>query len=222
MAGVGCILLAAGSSSRMGEPKLLMVPEVSEASKAHGRTVFEITLGRHLESSLERIAAVVPRWLAGFGPVMERCASGRVSFVAIDRPCRMSDSLKSGWKHICAGGGLDGIMISLADQPLVTAGTIDGLIRAYQDSGEPICAPVHGGRRGRPVILAPGLGDEVLSLEGDEGARSILARHGEEIAEVALSSDEVHMDFDGPGDLEKLAARLNIEVAGSADRAGND
>jgi len=229
LAGVGCILLAAGVSSRMGEPKLLKVPQVKAGDEPHGKTVgtaggktvFEITLDRHLESSLKRIAAVVPGWLAGFGPLMERCSSDRVSFVVIDRPCLMSDSLKAGWKHLCARGDLDAIMISLADQPLVTAGTIDKLIRCFSDSGEPICLPVFDGRRGRPVVIAPGLGDEILALEGDRGARSILAKHHEEIAEVAVASDEVHLDFDRPGDLEKLAARLNIDVTGGAEATGS-
>ncbi len=208
MVEIGCILLAAGGSSRMGEPKLLKMAGGKAGAKAGGKTIFEITLERHLESSLSRIAAVVPGWLAGFGPVMERSSSDRVSFVAMDEPCPMSSSLKAGWRRLCEQGGLDGIMVSLADQPLVTAGTIDKLIRSFSVSDKPICVPVFGGARGRPVIIGPGLGDEVLALEGDEGARSLLARHGDDIEEVSVSSDEVHLDFDRPGDLEKLAEKL--------------
>lgn len=203
MASVGCILLAAGTSSRMGEPKLLKM--------AGGKTIFEVTLGRHLESSLERISAVVPGWLAGFGSIVERCSSHRVSFVVMDEPCEMSSSLKAGWKHLCEQGGLDGIMVSLADQPLVTAGTIDNLIRSFSGSDKSICVPVFDGRRGRPVIISSGLGEEVLSLEGDEGARSLLAKHGDDIEEVGVSSDEVHLDFDRPEDFDRLAARLNTD-----------
>jgi molybdenum cofactor cytidylyltransferase len=203
MASVGCILLAAGTSSRMGEPKLLKV--------AGGKTIFEVTLGRHLESSLHRISAVVPGWLAGFGPIMERCSSHRVSFVVMDEPGEMSSSLKAGWKHLCEQGGLDGIMVSLADQPLVTAGTIDKLIRSFSGSQKPVCVPVFDGRRGRPVLISTGLGQEVLALEGDEGARRLLAKHRGDIEEVGVSSDEVHLDFDSPQDLERLAARLKTD-----------
>lgn len=229
MARVGCILLAAGASLRMGEPKLLKIAGgetgamagAGTGRKGVARTIFEVTLGRHLESSLAKVAAVVPGWLAGFGPVMERCSSDRVSFVVMDRPCQMSESLKAGWKHLCAQGELDGMMISLADQPLVTAGTIDKLIRSFSDSDKPICVPVFGGRRGRPVVIAPGLGDEVLSLEGDQGARSLLEEHRGEIEEVGVASDEVHLDFDRPGDLEKLAARLDSDRAGDTDPASD-
>jgi molybdenum cofactor cytidylyltransferase len=203
MTPVGCILLAAGASSRMGEPKLLKM--------AGGKTIFEVTLGRHLESSLLRISAVVPGWLAGFGPIMERSSSDRVSFVVMDEPCEMSSSLKAGWKHLCEQGGLDGIMVSLADQPLVTAGTIDKLIRSFSGSQKPICVPVFEGRRGRPVLIATGLGEEVLALEGDEGARSLLRKHCDEIEEVGVSSDEVHLDLDRPEDLQRLAARLKTD-----------
>lgn len=207
MTSVGCILLAAGTSSRMGEPKLLK----TAGGKPGGKTIFEVTLGRHLESSLERVSAVVPGWLAGFGLLVERCSSDRVSFVVMDEPCEMSFSLKAGWRHLCRRGSLDGIMVSLADQPLVTAGTIDKLIRSFSGSDKSICVPVFEGSRGRPVIFASGLGDEILSLEGDEGARSVLARHGDDIEEVNVSSDEVHLDFDRPGDLESLAARLKAD-----------
>lgn len=187
----------------MGEPKLLKL--------AGGKTIFEITLGRHLLSSLDRITAVVPGWVEGFGPVMERSGSDRVAFAVMDRPCRMSDSLKSGWRHLTGQGTFDGIMISLADQPLVRPGTIDAIIRACTGSPKPVCVPVYQGKSGRPVILSPELGAEVLRLEGDEGARSLLRTHAGGIERVPVDSDEILWDFDRPEDLGHLAGRLKSD-----------
>ncbi len=184
----------------MGEPKLLKT--------AGGRTIFEISLGRHLESSLDAVAAVVPGWVEGFGTVMERSASGRVRFVVMDAPCRMSDSVKAGWEHLAGQDACDGIMISLADQPLVSAGTIDRLIRAFRETGGPVCVPVFEGRRGRPVVFSSVLAGEISLLEGDEGARSILKSHEDEIVEVPVESDGILRDVDRPEDLAELSARL--------------
>ena len=185
----------------MGEPKLLKT--------AGGKTIFEITLDHHLASSLPRVCAVVPGWLDDFGPLIAHCASGRVSFVMMDKPCEMASSLKAGWEYLRCEGAFDGIMVSLADQPLVTAGTIDGLIRSFSLSARPICVPVFSGRRGHPVIIGRDLDREVLSLEGDEGARSLLRKHEDDIEEVPLDSDEVLRDFDTPEDLAGILTRLS-------------
>ena len=81
------MLLAAGSSVRMGKPKLLLEIE--------GATLFEHVLGVHLESSIRNICAVVPGWLEGFGPVVERNRGERVDFVSLPGECEMSRSLKA-------------------------------------------------------------------------------------------------------------------------------
>ena len=196
-----CLLLAGGSSSRMGEPKLLL--------EVGGRTLFEHVLRAHLESSLRNICAVVPGWLDGFGGVMERMLGSRVDFVSLAGEGDMSTSLREGWRHATAAWGPDALMISLADKPLVTPGLIDELIGVYAASGSRICVPVFEGERGHPVILSAEFEKDICGLRGDRGARDIIEGHGEDVVEVQVDSDAVLLDVDTPGDLLELKRRLD-------------
>ena len=200
MTDVACVLLAAGISKRMGGAKLLM--------RIGTRTVFEIALANHMESSVSSICAVVAGWVTGFKDIAAGHSGGRVEFVEIERPCLMSDSLKAGWNHIQMSLRPDAVMISLADKPLVSAGTIDRLIAAHRASGRPICVPAYGGRWGHPVIVSSGLHAEIMDLDGDEGARQVLRRHRDEVEEVSVGTDEVLVDVDRTDDLNTLRSRL--------------
>jgi molybdenum cofactor cytidylyltransferase len=200
LARIACILLGAGSSVRMGEPKLLR--------RIGGRTIFEIALANHLASSLPLVCAVIAGWIDGFGAVRRAHNSTRVRFVEIDRPCRMAESLKAGWEYLKADYGPDAVMISLADKPLVTAEIIDVMIRSYEESPKMICVPVHGGIWGHPVIISSDLEAEIMASEGDVGARRVLARHSDEVEEIDMGTDAVLLDIDSAEDLGVLESRF--------------
>lgn len=197
---IDCLLLAGGSSQRMGEPKMLIPLD--------GGNLFDHVLAEHLRSSLRRVCAVIPGWLDGFGPCVERWAGGRVEFVILERECDMSDSLKAGWSHIAHKRRPDGVMISLADKPLVTSDIIDSMIEAYVRSGCQICVPVFGNDWGHPVIVSTDLEREVYELRGDCGARSIIEARQESVCEVPVHSDAILVDVDTHEDLEELKKRL--------------
>ena len=196
---VDCLLLAGGSSKRMGEPKMLLEME--------GETLFEYVLKNHLRSSARRICAVVPGWIEGFGPVIERHAHERVDFVSMPGECEMSASLKAGWKRV-AEREPDAVMISLADKALVTPGLIDAVIGGYMEAGMSIGVPVFKGARGHPVILSAELGDEVYGLTGDRGARDIVEEHEDDVAEVPVDTDGILVDIDTRDDFRELERRL--------------
>ncbi|MFH1313023.1 MAG: nucleotidyltransferase family protein [Candidatus Eisenbacteria bacterium] len=200
MKDVACVLLGAGMSSRMGKPKLLMC--------VRGKTVFEIALANHMESSVSSVCAVIAGWIAGFEEIAAEYAGDRVEFVAIAAPCPMSDSLKAGWRRLQDGVRPGAVMISLADKPLVGPGTIDTLIGAYLKSDRPICVPVNTGIWGHPVIISSELDREIMELQGDQGARELLARHRDEVEQVAINSDEVLVDVDSIDDWDILKSRL--------------
>jgi molybdenum cofactor cytidylyltransferase len=198
---IDCLLLAGGSSARMGKPKLLL--------DLGGRTLFEHVLGVHRASSARRICAVVPGWIEGFGEIAAARASRRVSFAVLAGECEMSESLKTGWRRLMDTGMPDGVMISLADKPLVTTDVIDRVIERFKDSECDICLPVFRGERGHPVILRGTLHEDVMNLEGDRGARAVVDGHTGCVEEVAVDSDCILVDVDTPGDLEKVRRRLD-------------
>ena len=197
---VHAVLLAAGASRRMGTDKLLM--------DIGGKTVLEVSLGNHLDSSLVGVCVVVPGWLEGFREITARAADRRAAFVEMPRPCEMSASLKAGWSWVRDNTESRGIMISLADQPLVTAQTIDLLVEACLASDRPFCVPTYRGRRGHPVVIGREFDEDVMQLGGDRGAKEILARRPELIVEVEVRSDEVLVDLDRLEDLEEVRSRI--------------
>jgi molybdenum cofactor cytidylyltransferase len=194
------VLLAAGASERMGRHKLLMAVD--------GKTVFETTLHNHMESSLGGVCAVLPGWIEGFKEIAARAAHPRVVFIETGGPCEMSESLKSGWSWARENTDSRGIMISLADQPLVSPGTIDLLVKAYLASDKAFCVPVYHGRRGHPVIIGREFDGEVMKLTGDRGAREILAAWPDLVLEIGVGSDEVLVDIDRIEDIHVIRSRL--------------
>ena len=185
----------------MGGNKLLM--------ELGGRTVFETALANHLGSKLAGVCAVIPGWAEGFAEVVERYADRGAVAVVMAAPCEMSTSLKAGWRRVVDGTDAGGVMISLADQPLIGPPTLDELIDAYRSSGKPICVPVHAGRRGHPVILGRRFDDEIMGLTGDRGAREIIDGRPDMTLETEVAGDEVLLDVDRIEDLEIIRARLN-------------
>jgi molybdenum cofactor cytidylyltransferase len=97
----------------------------------------------------------------------------------------------------------DGALICLGDMPLIDAGLIDRLIDAFApDRGNLIVLPVAEGRRGNPVLWSRRFFGELMTLEGDVGARHLIAKHGEAVAEVPVEGDSAFLDIDTPQALE--------------------
>jgi molybdenum cofactor cytidylyltransferase len=197
---LACILLAAGSSVRMGSPKLL--------ERLGEKTVFETALANHLASTIPVVCAVIPGWIEGFTALGHAYGGDRVRFVEVPEPCSMAESVKAGWRCLRTEYELYAVMISLADKPLVTAGLIDLMIETYENSKMQICVPVHGGVRGHPVIIGCDFEDEIMAASGDMGARAVLAGHPDKIEEVEVGTDAVLVDVDSVEDLTVVRSRL--------------
>jgi molybdenum cofactor cytidylyltransferase len=120
----------------------------------------------------------------------------------------MSTSFKTGWSWVRDNTESRGIMISLADQPLVRPQTIDLLIETYLASDQAFCVPTYRGRRGHPVIIGREFDCDVVKLEGDRGAREILDKRPDLVLEVEVESDEVLVDLDRIEDVEAIRSRI--------------
>ena len=101
------------------------------------------------------------------------------------------------------------VMFLLADQPLVTPELINSLIDAFATSAKSIICPVHAEQRGLPVLFAiPKWQDALTTLAGDQGARSIISAHPEEICQVAVESPELFLDVDTIEDYRRMCSRF--------------
>ncbi len=182
------ILLAAGSGSRFGGDKLLHPLEDGVAIAAHA--------ARNLLAATPEVIAVV-RW--GDFPLsdmleQEGCQVSMFKGAAHG----MGASLAHG---IGQARSADGWVIALADMPRISPDTIKIVIAALQE-GASIVAPVRKGERGHPVGFGAQLRDELLALDGDQGARAVVERHRATARLIECDDPGILLDIDRKSDLE--------------------
>jgi len=187
MGEIAGILLAAGRSSRFGADKLLHpLPD---------GTPIGVAAARHLLEAVPLTIAVVPP------------DNPRLYDLLHDAGCRVrvnpraTDGMGS---SIAAGVGRSrdaaGWLIALADMPWIRPETIQSLVQRLS-AGATTTAPVYQGRRGHPVGFSAEWGDRLCALEGDAGARRLIAANGGRMELVRSSDPGVVRDVDHPGDL---------------------
>ncbi|KQP61797.1 nucleotidyltransferase family protein [Methylobacterium sp. Leaf108] len=190
---IAILLLAAGRGSRFGEaPKLLallegkpLVRHAAEAALASGLGPVTVVLGTH-------------------GPRIRAALDG-LDLACLTNPAPqdgLASSLRLGLAAVPAGTG--GIIVMLADMPRIRPDHLAALAAAYA-AGEPRPAavvPIHGGRRGNPVLLDRArLGQDIARLSGDRGAGRLLAGRGD-VVEIAMDA-AVRYDVDTPDALDR-------------------
>lgn len=183
---IPAILLAAGASSRMGRPKALIpiggrpaVEAIVATLRAGGADDVVVVVGRHateIRAGADlRGARVVenPDW-----------ATGRTS------------SIQAGLAALAPG--VEWTLLALVDMPLVRAGTVRALLASPRHDAD-VVVPVHGGRRGHPILLRRTLYPAIGALGPDAPLRDVVraARR----TEVPVDDPGVLVDFDEPGDV---------------------
>jgi molybdenum cofactor cytidylyltransferase len=191
---VAAVVLAAGSSRRMGEVNKLLV-EIDGAPMIAG--VVDAIL-----ATRARPVVVV----TGHDDARVRAAlAGRdVTFVHNpEHAAGMSTSLRAGVGQL--GEDLDGALICLADMPRVRPAHLEALLGAFDpDDGRTICVPTWERRRGNPVLFAARYFPEMRLVQGDVGARALLEKHADAICYVPMDDRGVTLDVDTPEALEGL------------------
>jgi molybdenum cofactor cytidylyltransferase len=115
----------------------------------------------------------------------------------------LASSVKAGVAAVPAAA--DGAVICLGDMPLISARLIDRLIEAFApDRGHLIAVPVSDDRRGNPVLWSRRFFAELMALDGDIGARHLIAKHTAAVAEVPVEGFGAFLDIDTPQALEAV------------------
>jgi molybdenum cofactor cytidylyltransferase len=197
------IVLAAGTSTRMGTAKQLL--------RLDDRPLLQHVLDCVRASAAKEIVLVL-------GFAAEEIRRGidvqnvRVVFNESYRQ-GMGTSLKAGLSAVdpqCAGA-----LIVLADQPFVRPETLDLLMAEHHRSKAQIVIPTYRGFRGNPVILDRSVFAEVMALDGDIGCRAIFGDHLEGIVKLPVDDAGILLDIDRQSDFEALrrAGRTEREKA---------
>jgi molybdenum cofactor cytidylyltransferase len=195
--GISAIVLAAGTSSRMGQAKQLLslgsstvLAQTIEHARAAGVDEVILVLG----SSAESIRHHLSPSLAGVKVVVNQSYEQG-----------MATSLHAGLSALDPRSAA--ALIILGDQPFTLSQTLDQIIQAYRDSGAPIVIPTCQGTRGNPVLLDRSVFSEALALQGDVGCRAIFEKHLEEIVNVEVEDTGILLDLDDRADYERLAKK---------------
>ncbi|KAB8144572.1 nucleotidyltransferase family protein [Chloroflexia bacterium SDU3-3] len=194
-AAVVAIILAAGSATRMGQPKQLLdwggqplLRAVALGALSSQASAVHVVLG----AARDQVAAA----LAGLGVALVENS---------DHASGQASSLRVGVRSLPPDAGA--ALVLLADQPFVTPAIIDALILAWQQSAAPIVAPSYAGRRGNPVLFDRSLFPQLLATQGDQGARSLVQERASNTLLVPFDDARPLEDIDSPEDYRRLLAQ---------------
>jgi molybdenum cofactor cytidylyltransferase len=185
---IAAVILAAGRSTRMGGPNKLL-------AELDGKPLVRIVTEQVLASKASSVTVVTGHQAAE----VERALRGLNVTVVYnpDFPTGLASSVKAGIRVVPKGAG--GALVCLGDMPLVDTNLVDRLIAAFApDRGLLIAVPISDGKHGNPVLWSRRFFDELMSLEGDVGARHLLLRHAEAVAEVSVDARGAFFDIDTP------------------------
>jgi molybdenum cofactor cytidylyltransferase len=190
------VILSAGESSRMGQPKALLpvdgirfIEKITRALQATKVEKIVVVLGHNARDMREKIADLPVTIL-----VNENYNHGQLSslLVAI-----------RGLESRNPGGEIEGILVHLVDHPYLSASLVDLMIDRFRESKKLIVVPRYQGRRGHPVILSRALFPELLKTPLDQGAKAVVHAHRAETLEIDTEDEGVIVDIDTPEEYKK-------------------
>ena len=193
---VPAILLAAGASRRLGQPKQLLrlsafggetlLDHAVALTRASGAAPIFVVLGAHAEEihlECELLDCILVR--------NEAWAGG------------MASSLRVGIAAVLENApAASGAMVLVCDQPGLSAEHLMRLLDAHKVDGNRIAASRYAGRAGVPVIFPRAMFPALLALQGDHGARALLQQAGTAVHAIDFPGGE--LDLDSPEDLQRL------------------
>ena len=197
------LVLAAGRSTRMGGPNKLL-------AEIGGKPLVRFVAEQALASRAAPVLVVTGHERA---KVEAALAGLRVRFVHNpDYAAGLSTSLKAGLAALPPE--VDGAIVCLGDMPQVTAGLIDRMLDAFDPArGAFVVVPIIEGKRGNPVVWSRRFFPDLMALEGDVGARHLIAAHADAVAEVPVEDSAALTDVDTPDALLAVKAELERMMA---------
>ncbi len=188
------ILLAAGSSRRMGQPKQLL--------PLHQTTLLNQTLHNLQQAHLDQLILV----LGANAEAIQQQLPTAPNLTICHNPNHaegMASSLQTGLRALSPN--TETTLIVLADQPFIRPQTLHDL--AHHPTNSPLLIPTHNGKRGNPIRLARALFPEAMQLKGDTGCRALFTQHPDQIELWETTDEGILLDLDTQQDYDYYKLR---------------
>ncbi len=197
---ISAIILSAGSSRRMGEPKALLqigkktfLQHIIDAAESSGVTDNVVVLGCEQK--------VIRETLSSF--------NGKIVINVAWEHGQLS-SIITGVEALNLND-CDGALILPVDHPLISSALIRALMNEFEESGKKIIIPVYEGRRGHPLIISSDLFPEIKNASSAVGLREVIRTHSNDIGVVPTTEEGILLNIDTPDDYQKYVLNFNVE-----------
>lgn len=188
---IAALILAAGQSKRMGQPKMLL--------PWGEKTVLEQVIHTFKSAGIDNILVIT----GGDNKQVEALVgdSAKTVFNPDFAKGEMLSSVQVGLAGIKPG--TEAVLIGLGDQPQVQERSVRLVAKTYFESGATIVIPSFQMRRGHPWLVTRQHWDEILEMRSPESLRNFLNRHRDEIHYVEIEDDSILQDLDTPEDYRR-------------------
>ena len=190
------IILAAGASTRLGQPKQLL--------RLKNKYLIEWVLDAALNSRLSKIVLVL-----GHSHQQIRQALGKKSYhsklyIKVDPQYKegQSHSLRTGLSTV--KDDFAAVIFLLGDQPLLNSATINTLLQKFWSTEKDICVPTYRGRRKNPTVFGRRFYKHLMNIRGDRGARQLIDTHPGQVLKVEMHDPLCFFDVDTQKDFKQL------------------
>jgi molybdenum cofactor cytidylyltransferase len=205
---IAAVVLAAGSSTRMGQNKLLLTLD--------GETMVRRALRAALAAELDPVVVVL-------GADAERMRAEIadlpcLAVVNVDHAQGKGSSLQTGITRVSSIAGVGAAVVMLADMPFVTAEMLVAVAARHRTTQAPMVVSRYGAVNAPPILYARALFAELLALPGQACGKEMIRRHQQE-AGVLTWDESALADIDAPEDYQRVRAQFAASGTGAAPRA---
>ncbi|WP_432714183.1 nucleotidyltransferase family protein [Pedobacter sp.] len=181
----GIIILAAGNSSRLGQPKQLLA--------YRGKTLLRLTMDAALASDFRPIIMVLGAYA---GEISKRHSTPEITCVINENwEEGMSSSIAIGLEALLKQqADVGNAIISVADQAFINAGIFESLAKTHEAKGKNIVACAYAETKGTPTLFNKKYFEQLLSLTGNRGAKHIFEQHPEDLETIDFELGHIDID----------------------------
>lgn len=201
MVSIGAVILAAGMSKRMGQPKVLM--------RLDGKMLVHYPIQLAIIHQLQPIVVIAGKYIDEMKKSLKVMQT--VDFVFNhDYEIGMASSLKLGIQTVEAK--VDAVIVFLADQPFIPNEVVQSLMEQYmlhKEEGVKIVRPRYDGVLGHPILFDRSLFNEFKNINGDQGGRNIIQNYRQSMKIVSFHNRNWGMDIDTPEEYEEVLFKFD-------------